>query len=104
MCMVKHMATTLIAGRARVCGWNGKGQIKYSIFPKGANQRTFLPIRARIDWYRFLYWFAHYVHVRKDTCTYAREANQMHKLHAGGQSERSEPISKMHGIGSEEFF
>ena len=30
------------------------------------------------------------------TCTYAREgANQMHKLHAGGQSERSEPISKM---------
>ena len=28
----------------------------------------------------------------------------MHKLHAGGQSERSEPISKMNGNGSEEFF
>ena len=79
--------------RARACarGWNWKGQIKYSIFPKGANQRTFLPIRARIDWYRFCI-----AHMQKDTCTYAREgANQMHKLHAGGQSERSEPISKM---------
>ena len=35
-------------------------------------------------------------------CTW--RANQMHKLHAGGQSERSEPISKMNGNGSEEFF
>ena len=51
-----------------------------------------------------LYWFAHYMHVQKDTCTYAREgANQMHKLHAGGQSERSEP-KNVDGNGSEEFF
>ena len=58
-----------------------------------ANQRTFLPIRARIDWYRFCIGL-HIAYVC--TCTYAREgANQMHKLHAGGQSERSEPISKM---------
>ena len=50
MCMVQHMATTLIGGRARACGWNWKGQIKYSIFPKGANQRTFLSIaHVRID-------------------------------------------------------
>ena len=55
MYMVQHMATTIIGGRARACGWNWKGQIKYSIFPKGANQRTFLPIRAGID-------FAHYLH------------------------------------------
>ena len=37
-------------------------------------------------------------YVRIQACTYARAregANQMHKLHAGGQSERSEPISKM---------
>ena len=93
MYMVQHMATTLIAGRARVCGVMGRGKSNTPYFRKGPiNVR----IRARIDWYRFLYWFAHYVHVRKDTCTYAREgANQMHKLHAGGQSERSEPISKM---------
>ena len=93
--MVKHMATTLIAGRARVCGWNGKGQIKYSIFPKGANQRTFLPIAILVP---VLHWFAHHRHniMCEGACTYAREgANQMHKLHAGGQSERSEPISKM---------
>ena len=48
MCMVQHMATTLIGGRARACGWNWKGQIKYSIFPKGANQRTFLPIMSAV--------------------------------------------------------
>ena len=64
MCMVQHMATTLIGGRARACGWNWKGQIKYSIFPKGANQRTFLPIRARIDWYIGLYIYMH-AHVQR---------------------------------------
>ena len=79
-------------GRARACGWNWKGQIKYSIFPKGANQRTFLSIaHVRIDGTGLVCTF--YVRIRS---TYAREgANQMHKLHAGGQSERSEPISKM---------
>ena len=92
MYMVQHMATTLIGGRARACGWNWKGQIKYSIFPKGANQRTFLSIaHVRIDGTGLVCTF--YVRIRS---TYAREgANQMHKLHAGGQSERSEPISKM---------
>ena len=74
MYMVQHMATTLIAGRARVCGVMGR-QIKYSIFPKGANQRTFLPIRARIDWYRFCIGL-HIAYV----CTHVR----MH-MHVKGQ-------------------
>ena len=91
MYMVQHMATTLIGGRARACGWNWRGKSNTPYFQKG-------PINVRFCYTRtyrlVLYWFAHCICVR--TCTYAREgANQMHKLHAGGQSERSEPISKM---------
>ena len=69
---------------------------------EGANQILHISKRGQSTYvfaitrtYRLvLYWFAHCICVR--TCTYAREgANQMHKFHAGGQSERSEPISKM---------
>ena len=84
MCMVQHMATTLIGGRARACGWNWKGQIKYSIFPKGANQRTpFLSIRARIDW--FLY------------CNYAQTSC------LGPIRTLGTHLKNVHGNGSEEF-
>ena len=88
MYMVQHMATTLMGGRARACGWNWKGQIKYSIFPKGGNQRTFLPIRARIDSYGGF--------VLVYTCTYA--LNQMHKLHAGANQNACISTCTMHGI------
>ena len=72
--------------------WEGVNQILH-ISERGQSTYVFTYTRT----YRLvpvLYWFAHCICVY--TCTYAREgANQMHKRHAGGQSERSEPISKM---------
>ena len=83
MCMVQHMATTLIGGRARACGWKGANQMLH-ISKRGQSTYVFA-IRAR---YRLvLYWFAHCIcaHVRM------QGANQMHKLHAGPNQNARNP-------------
>ena len=76
--------------------WNWKGQIKYSIFPKGANQRTFLLYAHVYDW------FCIGLHIAY-VCARRGKSNAQTSCR-GPIRTLGTHLKNVHGNGSEEFF